>query len=56
MEFEGTVVVFKLVPAEICDTCDEAYTDTATTDILLQRTREAGAKGVEVQVQHYVAA
>jgi YgiT-type zinc finger domain-containing protein len=56
LEHEGTVVVFKEVPAEICEVCGEAYTDTATTDVLLQRTRKAGEQGVEVQVQHYIAA
>ena len=55
-ERNGCVVVIKDVPAEVCDTCGESYTDTAVTERLLQLAQEAERAGVEVQVQKYVAA
>ncbi len=36
LEHEDTTVVFKNVPAEVCQTCGEAYLDAATTRQLLQ--------------------
>ena len=51
-----TVVVFKEVPAQICQNCGETYTDTPTTDLLLERAWAAQEAGVEVAVQHFKAA
>jgi len=51
----GSTVVFKDVPAEICTTCGEDYTDQEVTERLLQLSRETAQTGVEVAVHHYVA-
>lgn len=51
----GSTVVFKDVPAEICTTCGEDYTDEEVTERLLELSRETAETGVEVAVHHYVA-
>ena len=56
LEREATTVVFKNVPAEVCDTCGEAYLDAATTRQLLHVVEEAARLGVQVDVRSYVAA
>lgn len=52
---DGSTVVFKDVPAEICTTCGEEYTDEQVTERLLELSRETAETGVEVAVHHYVA-
>ncbi len=56
LERDATTVVFKNVPAEVCDTCGEAYLDAATTRQLLHIVEEAARLGVQVDVRSYVAA
>ena len=56
LERGATTVVFKHVPAEVCDTCGEAYLDAATTRHLLHVVEEAARVGVQVDVRSYVAA
>ena len=56
LERGATTVVFKYVPAEVCDTCGEAYLDAATTRHLLHIVEEAARVGVQVDVRSYVAA
>jgi len=56
LERGATTVVFKYVPAEVCDTCAEAYLDAATTRHLLHIVEEAARVGVQVDVRSYVAA
>lgn len=51
----GATGVFKDVPAEICTTCGEDYTDEEVTERLLELSRETAETGVEVAVHHYVA-
>lgn len=53
---EGMALVVRGVPADICDTCGEAYFDKAVTQRLLDLAREAAAAGVVVDVRNYVAA
>ncbi len=36
LERDETVIVFRGVPAEVCDNCGEAYLDEAVTKSLLQ--------------------
>lgn len=54
LEREGVVVVFTSVPAEVCTTCGEAYTDETTTDQLLEVFEDAVRAGVKVDVREYV--
>lgn len=50
-----TSLVFKDVPAEICDNCGEAYTDQEVTEKLQESARQAEQDGAEVVVRRYVA-
>lgn len=56
LNHEGMTLVVRGVPADICDTCGEAYFDEAVTQRLLDLAREAAAAGVVVDVRNYVAA
>lgn len=56
LERGGAVVVFKDVPARVCDICGEAYLDEAVSGSLLASAEQAVQAGVEVDVRHYVAA
>lgn len=53
LERDATIVVFKNVPAEVCDTCGEAYLDAANTRQLLHTVEEAARLGVQVDVRSY---
>jgi hypothetical protein len=55
LEHDTTTVVFKNVPAEVCQTCGEAYLDAATTRHLLHIVEEAARVGVQVDVRSYAA-
>jgi YgiT-type zinc finger domain-containing protein len=47
LERDTTTVVFKNVPAEVCQICGEAYLDAATTRHLLHIVEEAARLGVQ---------
>ncbi len=51
-----TILVFRKVPAEVCENCGEAYVAEATTRSLLKNAEEAVAKGVEVDIRQFSAA
>ncbi len=55
LERNGSTVVFRRVPAQVCDTCGEQYVDEQTTSRLLKQANEAASAGVEVEVRQYVA-
>ena len=54
LERDGTTVVVKSVPAEICPNCGEEYVDEQTTARLLQLADEASRAGVQVEVREFV--
>ncbi len=56
LEREGTTLVIKGVPAEVCDNCGEDYVDEATTARLLKTAEQAAEAGVQVDIRQYVAA
>ena len=56
LERDETVIVFRGVPAEVCDNCGEAYLDEAVTESLLQAAAEAAISGVEVNIRQFTAA
>lgn len=56
LERGGATVVFRGVPAEVCDTCGEQYVDSATTSRLLAEANRAIRAGVQVEVRAYAAA
>ncbi len=55
LERGNTTVVFKHVPAEVCENCGEAYLDASTTRHLLHVVEEAARIGVQVDVRQYAA-
>ena len=56
LERDSTTLVFKNVPAEVCDNCGEAYLDAQTTRHLLHVVEDAAQLGVQVDVRLYAAA
>ncbi|HEX5166097.1 MAG TPA: type II toxin-antitoxin system MqsA family antitoxin [Thermomicrobiales bacterium] len=49
-------IVFRDVPARVCDTCGEEYVDEAVAEQLL-RSADASAKaGIQVEVRTFIAA
>ncbi len=55
LERGGVTVVFKGVPARVCENCGEQYVDAATTSRLLAQAAEAVRAGVQVEVRSYAA-
>jgi YgiT-type zinc finger domain-containing protein len=55
LEREGAIVVFKRVPAEVCDNCGEYYLSDEVTGKLLERAEAAIASGAEVEIRSYAA-
>ena len=53
---DGTTLIIKNVPAEVCATCGEEYVDEATTTRLMKVAEEAARAGVEVDVREYTPA
>jgi YgiT-type zinc finger domain-containing protein len=56
LERDGTTLVIKNVPADICANCGEEYVNAETTELLLRTAEEAVKSGVQVSVRDYVAA
>jgi YgiT-type zinc finger domain-containing protein len=55
LEREGAIVMFKRVPAEVCENCGEYYLSDEVTGELLERAEEAIASGAEVEIRRYAA-
>jgi YgiT-type zinc finger domain-containing protein len=55
LEREGAIVVFKRVPAEVCDNCGEYYLSDEVTGKLLERAEAAVASGAGVEIRAYAA-
>jgi len=53
LEKGNSTIVFKEVPAHICDNCGEKYIDESTTKELLKKAREIVKNGVEVDIRKY---
>ena len=52
---ENTTVIFKEVPADICENCGEYYLSEEITGKLLERAEEAVKKGAEVEILRFAA-
>ena len=50
-----TTVIFKQVPAEVCENCGEYYLTPAVTEQLLVRAEEAVKQGAEVEILRFAA-
>ena len=50
------VLVFRKVPARVCEVCGEEYVEEETTARLLSAAEEAAKSGAQVDIREYVAA
>lgn len=55
LEKDETIIVFKGVPALVCDQCGGAYTDEDIADRLLHMLEEEAQKGLKEAFIQYVA-
>lgn len=53
LERGSLTLVFKAVPADVCDNCGEQYVSSQTTARLLADAQSAAAAGVQVEVRAY---
>jgi YgiT-type zinc finger domain-containing protein len=56
IERGGTTLVFKAVPAEVCDNCGEAYVSEEVSRQILASAEHAAQSGVQVEVQDFAGA
>lgn len=56
LERGATTLVFKGVPAQVCEICGEAFHSEEVTRALLAQAEQAALAGVEVDVRRYAAA
>ncbi len=55
LERDGSTMVFKRVPADICENCGEVYHDAKVTRALLRQADQAAKGGVEIDVRRFAA-
>jgi YgiT-type zinc finger domain-containing protein len=55
-ERDGRVVIIRNVPAQVCNTCSEAYYDEQTSGTLLREAKTLLDDGAEVAVISFQAA
>ena len=53
LERDSSTIVFKDVPAQICDNCGEKYVDAKTTKELLKKANELLKNGTEVDIRKF---
>ena len=56
LECGGMTIVFREVPALVCENCGEAFHDEAVTAALLKQAEQAAAAGVEIDVRRFTVA
>ena len=55
LQREGCTVIFKEVPAEVCENCGEYYLSEAVGAELLRRAEQAAQSGAELEILRYAA-
>lgn len=55
LERDQTTLVFKNVPAKICENCGEEYLSEETNRVLLDRAQEAADRGVDLELLRFAA-
>jgi len=55
MQRGNSTIIFKGVPAEVCENCGEYFLSEEITEKLLDRAEEAVTKGAEVEIIKYAA-
>jgi YgiT-type zinc finger domain-containing protein len=56
LERGNSTIVFKDVPAQICDNCGEKFVDATTTKELLKKANELIKNGTEVDIRKFSVA
>ena len=56
LERDETVIVFRNVPADVCNNCGEAYLSEKVTSQLLSMAEDAYHNGVQVDVRTFLPA
>lgn len=56
LQRDDFAIIFKKVPADVCNNCGEYYLDEDVTDQLLKKAEESIQKGAEVEILRYKAA
>jgi YgiT-type zinc finger domain-containing protein len=56
LEREGTTLIVRGVPAEICENCGEEYVDESAATSLLRTAEEAARAGAHVDIREFAAA
>ena len=56
LERDHITMVVKDVPAEVCQNCQEAYVDEATTRQLLEDAERLAKSGTQVDIRQYASA
>lgn len=52
---EGATIIFKSVPAEVCENCGEYYLSESVSEQLLQRAEQAVKSGAELEILRFAA-
>lgn len=55
LQRDSTTVIFKEVPADVCENCGEYYLSEDVTGKLLERAEDAVKKGAEVEILKFAA-
>ena len=55
LQREGSTIIFKGVPAEVCENCGEYYLSETITEKLLKEAEKAVKSGAEVEILRFVA-
>jgi len=53
LERNGVIIVFKNVPALVCQNCSDFYLTEETTNLLLKRAAKTLEKGVEFEIINF---
>ena len=53
LERGSTTLVFKRVPAQVCENCGEAYVDEDITRQVMQTAKDAARAGVQVDIREF---
>ena len=55
LERDQTTIVFKNVPAQICENCGEEYVSSAVNKALLRQAEEEWERGIILEMLHFAA-
>ena len=53
VEIGKSLIIFRHVPAQVCDTCGEVYFDEETSEKILNKASQIASSEVEVDIRDY---